>query len=33
MAFAATWLDVEFITLNEVRQMEKERFCLYAESK
>ena len=33
MPFAATWMDLEVIILNEVRQTEKDKYHLYVESK
>ena len=28
MLFAATWIDLEIVILSEVRQTEKEKYCL-----
>ena len=28
MTFAATWLDIEIIILNEVSQKEKDKYCI-----
>ena len=33
MPFAATWLDLEIVVLSEISQAEKDKYCLYVESK
>ena len=33
MSFAAIWMDLEIIILNEISQMEKDIYHLYVESK
>ena len=33
MPFAATWKDLEIVILNEISQTEKDKYCLYVESK
>ena len=28
LPFAATWMDLEFIILNEISQTEKDKYCM-----
>ena len=33
MSFATKWMQIEIVILSEISQIQKEKCCLYAESK